>query len=434
MADDPRPGADATFDVVVIGGGPAGSAAAVTLAYDGRSVLVVNNRIVSGRRISSVETSTPERRAFGIGEGGPPGLDRAVDQVFGAGTFVREDHLVSFGNRSCWGSDHPVDTDFMFNPFGPGWHLDRVAFDARLRDRAEAAGATVWPGTVREATAHADAERLQHDEAGRWHRERRWTLTIESAAGAREVDASIVCDATGRATTFARRHGGHLITHDRLVAAVAVYDATSPAPDAAPSRPGPADEPGTGSSEDTGSGVVVDDLDSLTTIEAVPDGWWYTAAIPDRRRVVAFFTDRDLCPNEVRSIEGFGRLLAGTELVGDVVAGSPLRYELRQPMLFCAAGSAWLERPSGPGWLATGDAAACFDPLSSQGILTAILMGRTAGDAAISLLVDPDAGTDAYDTRYRAVIDRFLDEHRTMYDLERRWPDAPFWARRHARP
>ena len=82
-------------------------------------------------------------------------------------------------------------------------------------------------------------------------------------------------------------------------------------------------------------------------------------------------------------------------------------------------------RPSGPGWLATGDAAACFDPLSSQGILTAMLMGRTAGDAAISLLVDPDAGTDAYDNRYRTVVDRFLVEHRTMYGLEHRWPDAP---------
>ena len=31
----------------------------------------------------------------------------------------------------------------MFNPFGTGWHLDRVAFDASLLGAAAAAGATL---------------------------------------------------------------------------------------------------------------------------------------------------------------------------------------------------------------------------------------------------------------------------------------------------
>ena len=32
----------------------------------------------------------------------------------------------------------------------------------------------------------------------------------------------------------------------------------------------------------------------LTVVEAVEDGWWYTAPLPDGRRVLAFFTDADL--------------------------------------------------------------------------------------------------------------------------------------------
>jgi len=412
VPDDPRPGADATFDVVVIGGGPAGCAAAVTLANDGRSVLVLDNGR-GGARVTwgASDLATPPVR---IGEGGPPGLDRAVDQVFGPGAFAREDHLVSFGNRAAWGSETPVDTDFMFNPFGPGWHLDRLAFDDRLRARAEDAGATRWSGTLRTDLARDEPDALQHDDAGRWHRQRRWTLAVETPAGTREVDASVVCDASGRAAAFARRHGGNLVTRDRLVAGVAVYEAA--APPAASGGGGP---------------VVADDVDSTTTLEATSGGWWYTAAIPRRRRVVAFFTDGDLLPPELRTIEGFASRLATTQVVGPLVDGSALRYELRSRTMLCFAGTAWLERPSGPGWLATGDAAARFDPLSSQGILTAVLMGRTAGDAAISLLVDPDAGTEAYDERYRAVIDRFLEEHRTTYALEQRWPDAPFWSRRH---
>jgi flavin-dependent dehydrogenase len=419
VPDDPRPGADDTFDVVVVGGGPAGCAAAVTLANDGRSVLVLDN----GRRGPGATPEASDREPpVRIGEGGPPGLDRAVDQVFGPGAFVRDDHLVSFGNRSAWGSETPVDTDFMFNPFGPGWHLDRLAFDDRLRARAERAGATRWFGTLRTDVARDEPDALQHDRAGRWHRERRWTLAVETPAGTREVDTSLVLDASGRGATFARRHGGQLVTRDRLVAGVAVFDAAA----------GPA-ATATGSGAATGAGapVVADDVDSTTTLEATEGGWWYTAAIPRRRRVVAFFSDGDLLPLDLRTVDGFERHLARSHLVGPLVRGSAQRYELRSPTMLCFAGTAWLERPSGPGWLATGDAAAHFDPLSSQGILTAVLMGRTAGDAAISLLVDPDAGTDAYDERYRAIIDRFLLEHRTTYALEQRWPDAPFWSRRH---
>lgn len=420
MPDAPRPGADATFDVVVIGAGPAGCAAAVTLANDGRSVLVIDRRTPNLATRTDRDAS-PDQRPFLVGEGAPPGLDRAVDQVFGEGTFVRTDHLVSFGNRSAWGSDEPTGTDFMFNPFGPGWHLDRWAFDERLRARARDAGATLWTGTVRWDEARRTADAIEHDDGGRWHHERRWTLLVETESGSREVDTSLVCDASGRSAAFARRHGGNRTLHDRLVAAVAVYRAG-----AANGRTRPSGE--------TGAAVVADDLDSTTTIEAVRAGWWYTAAIPHGRRVVAFFTDRDLCPDEVRSVDGFERLLDGTALVGLPVRGAAIGYELRSPPLVTAAGSAWFERPSGPGWLAAGDAAACFDPLSSQGLLTAVLMGRTAGDAALSLLVDADAGTEAFDSRYRAVIDRFVRDQRTMYGLERRWPDAPFWSRRLAAP
>lgn len=422
MADDPRPGADATFDVVVLGAGPAGCAAATTLAGDGRAVLVLDHRLTAHR--GSPGRTDRSGAPFHVGEGGPPGLDRAVDQVFGAGAFVRSDHLVSFANRSAWGSARPTDTDFMFNPFGPGWHLDRVAFDDRLRERTEAAGATVWSGTLRGDDQRSGSDVLEHDAAGRWHRERRWTLAVETAAGTREVDASVVIDASGRSVAFARRHGGHLHVHDRLVAVVGVHEASSPPR---------ADEDGRDAATGTRERdpVVADDVDSATTLEACAEGWWYTAAIPGRRRVVAFFTDGDLLSAELREAPGFTRWLAETSVVGPAVTGSAERYRLRSRPTTWAAGTAWLQRPSGPGWLATGDAAACFDPLSSQGLLTAVLMGRTAGDAAISLLVDPEAGTDAYDERYQAVIDRFLVEHRTMYGLEQRWPDAPFWSRRH---
>ena len=87
------------------------------------------------------------------------------------------------------------------------------------------------------------------------------------------------------------------------------------------------------------------------------------------------------------------------------------------------AGTAHLDPPVGPGWLAAGDAAASFDPLSSQGILTAVLMGREAARH-----IDEPA---AYAARYGEIVAAYERERRAMYGREQRWPAAPFWARRH---
>jgi hypothetical protein len=37
-----------------------------------------------------------------------------------------------------------------------------------------------------------------------------------------------------------------------------------------------------------------EDRDLTTTVESAVDGWWYTARIPNRKRIVIYFTDGDL--------------------------------------------------------------------------------------------------------------------------------------------
>jgi len=321
----------------VIGGGPAGSAAAATLAGDGRSVLLL------------VEPRPARTR--GVGEGAPPGLDRAVDDVFGPATFVPTDHLRSLGNRAAWGSDELLATDFMFNPFGCGWHLDRVAFDDRLLAAAMSTGATVAP------------------------------------AAEVSMDTAIVIDATGRRAEHARRHGARRVARDRLTAVVAVY-------------------------RDAGG-------DATTTVEAAVDGWWYTCPVPGGRRVVAFLTDGDLLEPALRSTPGFDARARATAHVGPLLAAGH-----RAAPVVVAAGTARLDPPVGPGWSAAGDAAASFDPLSSQGLLTAVLMGREAARHT--------EDRHAYADRYHEIVATYERERRAMYRREERWPTAPFWLRRHA--
>jgi flavin-dependent dehydrogenase len=102
------------------------------------------------------------------------------------------------------------------------------------------------------------------------------------------------------------------------------------------------------------------------------------------------------------------------------------------PPRVVAANSARLEHFAGAGWLAAGDAGAAFDPLSSQGILSALYSGLKAGRALHSHLSGDDAALAGYGGAMAAVYDAYLHNRATFYAAERRWPGSPFWQRRAA--
>ena len=94
------------------------------------------------------------------------------------------------------------------------------------------------------------------------------------------------------------------------------------------------------------------------------------------------------------------------------------------------AGSARLDRFAGDGWLAAGDAAVAFDPLSSQGILTALYTGMKAGQALAAHLTDDSSALDAYAARLEEIHAAYRRNYAHFYAYERRWADRPFWRRR----
>jgi hypothetical protein len=118
-------------DVAVLGGGPAGAATSLTLSRHGHSAVVIEQS---------------HYRSVRIGEMLPPAARPLLASLGLLDRFLAENHSRSFAVRSAWGQPNLYDNDFIFNPHGSGWHIDRARFDAMLARAAEDAGACVCRG------------------------------------------------------------------------------------------------------------------------------------------------------------------------------------------------------------------------------------------------------------------------------------------------
>jgi flavin-dependent dehydrogenase len=360
----------AQADVAIVGGGPAGAVAALTLARLGISVALLD----AGTRHSLV------------GETLPPAIRPVLDRLGLRATVEAEGYLPSVGSWSAWGGAEPWGHDFMFSRFGHGWHLDRRRFDALLREAARSAGALLAVGASVTASEPI---------AGGGFRLR--------LAGDGEITARIVLDASGRSASFARQRGVKRRALDRMVAL---------------------------------AGHVVRRTDAeaepaATLVEAMAEGWWYSAPLPQHRLVAVFMTDADIARTAGASAESWLERLAAAPHTG----ARALRYGagLAGPPVIVPAASGRLERFGDVDWLAIGDAAATQDPLSSEGILVAMESGLDGAAAAARMLRgDRDALAAAAAQRETRWLG-YLDQRDHYYDMERRWPDALFWQRRGSR-
>lgn len=348
-------------DVAIVGGGPAASAAAIMLGRAGIATAIVERG---------------DDRGDKPGESLAPAVRPLLEQL-GVWDDLRADgHLPCHGNRSSWGADAVDELPFIFTPYGHGWHLDRRKFERLLATRAAAAGAQrVTQTSVVDVQRDGDAWRLQCD-------------------GGSFIDARFVIDATGRASSIARRMGAQRIVDDTLIALVAFL---------VPEGEG--------------------DRDSFTLVEAVEHGWWYSAVLPDARLAAMFVTDPVVVSaRSARTSDGWNALLAQAPLTRARVEAH--RYRLPHIPRCVDAGSARLDRVAGKGWLAIGDAATALDPLSSHGIAAALAGGIEAARAIA------EGSTERYERVVDAGWIAYVAMRRSFYAAERRWSDTPFWRRR----
>lgn len=363
------------YEVVILGGGPAGCAAALALGRRGvGGVLLVEAGDYGNVR---------------IGESIPPDARALLERLLVWDDFLAERHEPCLGSCSSWGDDALGYNDFLFNPHGTGWHLDRRRFDPFLARKAVEGGAELWGRTVFSGVEAVGGEGFE--------------LRFAAGGGApRRARARFVVDATGVHSRFARLMGAKTLFHDRLGYAAAFLEMPA-------------------------STV----FSRLTMLEAVEYGWWYAARLPGDRLAVGVASDPEIIKQAaLHTKDGWLSHLGATTHLSRTLSGETL---IGDDLTVRTAPSSVLDRASGGNWLAVGDAASAYDPISSQGIYKALLDGLKAAEVIAAHRGGDSGATDDYDAYVNARFADYLKNRNYFYGLERRWPSAPFWQRRQQR-
>lgn len=320
-----------SFDVVVVGGGPAGSAAALRAARRGLSVCIIEQ---------------DRHPRFHIGESFLPRQTTLLRELGLLDRVERLPHVPKFGASFAMGNDD-VTTDFWFSP-GPrgedaaAINIERSCFDRCLLDAAREAGVTVL-----EETRVRRIERL--DASG---------VALESSAGS--IQGRVLIDASGQSTLVGRHLGTRRTLPDLCrVAYFQHYEGV----DRREGRIG-------------GHPIIV----------MCDEGWFWMIPLDEKRTSVGLVMRHDTAKST--GVPPDRMLQWGIErspFVRSRLEGAfgPATNRV------CADFSYTCEPYAGPGYFLVGDAATFIDPIFSTGVCLGMMSGVWAADAAADILASP---------------------------------------------
>jgi flavin-dependent dehydrogenase len=374
--------ASSPYDVIVIGAGPAGCAAARLLAAWGHRVLVVHRLRGPAHRLA---------------ESIPPSAQRVL-ATLGALSAVEDGGFLSWQGNLVWWGDAVHDARIeSFPPGVAGYQVRRDAFDALLRRLARASGAGFVSTAVVDVKPSANAA---PDIDGQWT-----DVVTESDGQPVTRLARFVLDCSGRAGVLARR-GYRRAATTRTIALSAAWSWAR-------------QEPGRGPAA------------SQTAVASYADGWaWSIATGADSREVTVMVdpartdlqrrgTARDTYLAEISKITAFRAWLEGATMIAGPWGADASTYDASSY--------------AGPGFLLVGDAASAIDPLSSFGVKKALVSGWLAAVAVHTALTAPEMAGEAwgfFDRREREMVAAAERQAATLARTAQGAGEPPFWLAR----
>ncbi len=371
------------YDVLVLGGGPAGSTAAALLARE-------------GRRVALIERERMPR--YHVGESLLPSVLPFLEELGVADVVARHGFQKKVGQTFVWGRHRgPWVLDFReLDVYPYAYFVERAQFDELLLRNAARLGAEVHEGVSVEDVI-TEGDRVVGVRAKRTDTGETWSPT-----------AKYVVDATGQNALLAKRAGDRQYVEGLRSLALWSYW------EGAGRLPAPADE-------------------HIVTI-STDTGWiWFIPMQNGRTSVGVVTSDVD----ELRGDSGsraddiaafYLRTIQRAELVGELLAGARQveRVHTQRDWSYCA------RRFTGPGFLLAGDAACFIDPILSTGVHLAMTGGYNAALTLNSALAEPahePAFMRYYQRSYATTYRELLTQVRHFYQMEVH-REAVFWKSR----
>ena len=359
------------FDVLVLGGGPAGTAAATLLAQRSHRVALVR------------PTNTP---AGALAESIPPSARRLLSELGVLNATDAAGFFPNNGNSVWWAGNEKRSENFSGD--GDGYHVDRTGLERVLVSAAEAIGARVFIGmTARKAVESETC----------------WKISCETEDGGMvEIQAPWVLDATGRHGFLAR----DVRETDRSTTTLAITQRFE--------KP---------SGWDNGTG-------NHTLVESYQDGWAWSVPLSPTLRCFTVMVDQrhaelegrevsEIIQSELAKTTHLASMLDHVKTKGDSWACSSSLYHARK---YCR-----------PGLLLVGDSGSFIDPLSSYGVKKALASGWLAGIVVHTALIDApmtDLALDFFDNREQSVYQSYRHSSAEFFEEAASVYGHPYWTTR----